>query len=108
DSPFQEIHTLRFDDTGRLYVAALSGRPSSGGGATTVDTSSSDQPSSSGRALTPSVSVSTEITAIVVDSGAASTSTARTDRGTAKGAIYRITPDGVWDQLWDSKDDVPY
>ena len=25
-----------------------------------------------------------------------------------KGAVYRITPDGVWDQLWESRDDAPY
>ena len=31
DSPFQEIRTLRFDDKGQLYVAALSGRSSSSG-----------------------------------------------------------------------------
>ena len=31
DSPFQEIRALRFDDKGMLYVAALSGRPPSGG-----------------------------------------------------------------------------
>jgi hypothetical protein len=22
--------------------------------------------------------------------------------------VYRITPDGVWDQLWESRDDSPY
>jgi hypothetical protein len=25
-----------------------------------------------------------------------------------KGAVYRIAPDGLWDQLWDSRDDSPY
>ena len=25
-----------------------------------------------------------------------------------KGAVYRITPDGVWDQLWESREDSPY
>ena len=25
-----------------------------------------------------------------------------------KGAVYRIAPDGVWDQLWESRDDSPY
>ena len=29
-------------------------------------------------------------------------------RGTSKGAVYRISPDGVWDQLWESRDDSPY
>src|SRR5437899_147507 len=31
DSPFQEIRSLRFDDKGMVYVAALSGRPGAGG-----------------------------------------------------------------------------
>src|SRR5207245_2139138 len=25
-----------------------------------------------------------------------------------KGAVYRIAPDGLWDQLWESRDDSPY
>ena len=30
------------------------------------------------------------------------------DRRAARGAVYRITPDGLWDQLWESRDDSPY
>ena len=30
------------------------------------------------------------------------------DGATTKGAVYRISPDGVWDQLWESRDDAPY
>ena len=33
---------------------------------------------------------------------------AREDRRAPKGAVYRILPDGVWDQLWESRDDSPY
>src|SRR4029079_11857320 len=64
-----------------------------------------------GRALVPSVSVSTEITSIaIVDGGAASTSSSanREDRRASKGALYRIMPDGLWDLVWDSREDVPY
>ena len=32
----------------------------------------------------------------------------REDRRSPKGAVYRIAPDGVWDQLWESRDDSPY
>src|SRR5262249_21309973 len=28
--------------------------------------------------------------------------------GSVKGAVYRIAPDGLWDQLWESRDDTPY
>src|SRR5205823_4933684 len=31
DSPFQEIHALRFDEKGALFVAAISGRPATAG-----------------------------------------------------------------------------
>src|ERR1700730_8962117 len=63
DSPFQEIHVLRFDDKGMLYVAAISGRPGSGGA--TVTTENLDRPSpDSSRAPVPSVS--TEITSMAI------------------------------------------
>ncbi len=108
DTPYQEIRSLRFDDKGQLYAAALNGR--SGGGAPA--SSGGDQPVvESGRALIPSVSVSTEITAIAIvdgSSGSSSTSSGREDRGSSKGALYRIAPDGLWDILWESREDVPY
>src|SRR5437667_2029025 len=44
----------------------------------------------------------------IVDVGAGSAATAREDRRAPKGAVYRISPDGVWDQLWESRDDSPY
>jgi hypothetical protein len=108
NSPFQEIRMLRFDDKGQLYVAALSGRGGSGGSPTTTTDTSEHAPESP-RALVPSVSA--EITSISVVDVGGSTGTspsAREDRRAPKGAVYRIAPDGVWDQLWDSRDDSPY
>jgi hypothetical protein len=108
DSPFQEIHVLRFDDKGVLYVGALSGRPP-GGATSPQDDRGGDQPStSSERTPVASVSVSTEITAIVVDSSGSPASSARDDQRGVKGAVYRINPDGVWDQLWESREDSTY
>jgi sugar lactone lactonase YvrE len=106
DSPFQEIRALRFDEKGMLYVAALSGRPS--GGSTPTADRPAAEPSGS-----PSVSVSTEITSIaIVDSPGSSSSSPpaspRPDTRSPKGAIYRIAPDGLWDQLWESREDSPY
>jgi hypothetical protein len=111
DTPFQEIRTLRFNEKGTLYVAAVNGRtqsgaspslsPDSGGATTTSDAS---------RPPVASVSVSTEITSIaVVDSSAGSSSgSQREDRRPGKGAVYRIEPDGLWDELWESREDAPY
>lgn len=107
DSPFQEIRALRFDDAGKLYVAAVNGR----GAATsssTADTSTAATPS---EPRTPIPSVSAEITSIsIVDVGgpAGGTGSTREDRRSPKGAVYQITPDGIWDELWESRDDSPY
>jgi sugar lactone lactonase YvrE len=111
DSPYDEIRTMRFDDKGMLYVAALSGRTSSGGGGSLGETVTAP-PADSGRTLTPSVTV--EVTSIALADGSStggtssSSSSSRESRRASKGAVYRIPPDGLWDQLWDSKDDAPY
>jgi hypothetical protein len=111
DTPFQEIRTLRFDDKGILYVAAVNGRAASGGAPSVpTDTGPSGSQGDSSRAPVPSVSVSTEITAIgVVETpGVGGSGGSRIDTRMAKGAVYRIAPDGLWDQLWESRDDSPY
>src|SRR4029078_10702524 len=45
---------------------------------------------------------------IVDTSGSGSQASPREDRRALKGAVYRIAPDGLWDQLWESRDDSPY
>src|SRR6185503_9322532 len=30
------------------------------------------------------------------------------DTRAARGAVYRVAPDGQWEQLWESRDDLPY
>jgi hypothetical protein len=69
-----------------------------------LSTSSSD----AGRA--PVASVSAEITSIsIVDvSGGASSGVAHENRRTSKGAVYRIPADGLWEEVWESRDDAPY
>jgi hypothetical protein len=106
DSPFQEIHALRLDDKGVLYVAALSGHGGAGGGAVVTQTLDQAAPDLS---RPPVPSVSAEITSMsIVDSGAGAGGGAAPDRRLPKGAVYRVTADGVWDQLWESRDDAPY
>ena len=107
DSPFQEIRALRFDDKGALYVAAVSGRPGSGG--PPVSTELVDRPASE-PARAPVASVSAEITTMsIVDvGGSSSRGSTPEDRRSPKGAVYRIAPDGEWDQLWESREDSPY
>jgi hypothetical protein len=111
DSPYEEIRAIRPGPRGAVYVAALSGRPSPSGagpGASEVVTAT---PAESTRTLTPSVSV--EVTSFAVVDTGASTSTVssqsnRESRRSSRGAIYRISSDGLWDQVWESRDDSPY
>lgn len=109
DSPFQEIRTVRFDDKGTIYAAALAGRPP-GGGSTVTDVPLPERSSSETRAPVPVVSA--EITSIsIVDTsapGGSPSASTRDDRRSVKGALYRIASDGIWDQLWESRDDSPY
>jgi sugar lactone lactonase YvrE len=107
DSPFQEIRALRFDEKGSLYVAALSGQPPSGGSTPVEDRI--DRPTEPSRQPVPSVSAEiTSISIVDTSAGSGSSATTREDRRAVKGAVYRIAPDGVWDQLWESRDDSPY
>jgi hypothetical protein len=109
DSTFQEIHAIRLDPQGNIYLAALSGRTSSTAQPAAPSTSEANPPA----AREPVPTVTTEVTAIaVVDSGAASVGTTeapvREDRRGGRGAIYRIRPDGLWDIVWESGEDSPY
>lgn len=111
DTTYQEIRTLKFDDKGLLYVAAANGRANSGGAPSTPTETAAPTVTSTGGGSVggATVSVSTEITAVVVDSpSAASTSGTRSTSGASKGAVYRIAADGLWDQMWDSREDLPY
>jgi hypothetical protein len=106
DSPFQEIHALRFDDKGTLFATAIAGRGGSGGGGGVTQTI--DQPVAE-TVRVPVATVSAEITSMsIVDVSGGSASVPRDDHRAPKGAIYRISSDGVWDQVWESRDDTPY
>lgn len=109
DTPFQEIRTLRFDDQGTLFAAAVSGRPSSGTPAIPTVDAGTAPAANANREPVPTVTVSTEVTAIVSDGGSTGApTTSRVDARSAKGGVYRIAPDGLWDLLWESRDDLPY
>lgn len=110
DSPFQEIRALRFDDTGTLYVAAQSGRPSSGIAPPTDDrgiTRGAADTTPGGVVPTVSAEV-TSISIVDVSGGTGGQGSTREDRRAPKGGVYRIAPDGVWDEVWESRDDSPY
>jgi sugar lactone lactonase YvrE len=108
DSPYREIHRLRLAPDGTIYAAAVSGAPGAG-----EDRPADRSPADTGRP--PVASVSTEITGMSVMEGApppvGSTpppSIGRGPRRPARGAIYRIRADGLWDTIWEMSDDQPY
>ena len=108
DSPYNEIHTLKLDPKGVIYAAAFSGP----GGVMpqAPPQGNSDTPTP----VTATVSVSTEITAIAVAEpagqagGATSSAPERANTGSSAGGVYRISPEGVWDLIWSSREDSPY
>jgi outer membrane protein assembly factor BamB len=105
DSPYTEIRTLRFDAKGFMYVAATSG----GGSASSASEDRSPDRPSSDSSRPPVPVVTTEVTSVVVADGAGSSAgTTRDDSRAGRGAIYRIAPDGLWEPLWESREDIPY
>jgi sugar lactone lactonase YvrE len=108
DSPFQEIHALRLDESGAIIAAAVNGQRA-GEDRPALDRQSPETTRSS----TPVATVTTEVTSMaIVDVSVPSAPQAappiREDRRTPKGAVYRIHPDGQWDTLWESREDSPY
>src|SRR5580765_2023302 len=108
DSPYNEIHTLKLDPKGVIYAAAFSGPGGVMPQAPPQGSSDTSTP------VTATVSVSTEITAIAVveppaqGGGATSSTPDRANNGPSAGGVYRISPDGVWDLIWSSREDSPY
>jgi sugar lactone lactonase YvrE len=106
DTTYQEIHSIRVDPKGVVYAAAQSNR-GQGGGDSLTEATVAPPP------VTQSIpNVSTEITsmsvvAVVSDSQSGSSASAER-RSTMTGAVYRVQPDGLWDELWSAKDDAPY
>lgn len=105
DTSMQEVHTIRVDGKGVIYAAAQSSRGSAG-------SDNLSEPAVTPPPVTPSIpNVSTEITSIsVVDTPAASQASGGGpgDRRNSTGAIFRVQPDGLWDQIWSPGEDAPY
>ena len=107
ESNYSEIHMLRVDSAGNIYAAAVSGRSSGGSDRGAPPPASDPAP----QLLTPNVS--TEITVVAIAESPISptqpTSPGPPARsGPGAGALFRITPDGASDLIWESREDLPY
>ena len=105
DSPYAEIRALRLARDGALYAVAVGSSP-----ARTQPARATPAPA---RAPVPRVTTSTTVTAVVGAAPApapAASTPARPSAspGPARGAVYRIQPDGLWDTVWESQQDTPY
>jgi hypothetical protein len=106
ESSYAEIRTIRVDNAGTIYVAAVSGRGSTGGdrGSPTA------APEPATQVLTPSVS--TEITVVAIAESPVSPAQPATSpparSAPSAGALFRILPDGASDLIWESREDLPY
>ena len=108
DSPYNEIHALRVDSRGTVYAAAVSGRGAPAQERPPVQTPEPAPPQ-------PVASVSTEVLSITIagdvgamPAGATPPAAPRGNQGLGAGAVYRITPDGASDLLWQPREDTPY
>ena len=105
DSPYAEIRALRPAGDGVLYAVAVGSSPARGQPAPATPAPA--------RPPVPRVTTSTTVTAVVGATPAAAPAApvpapAAASVGPARGAVYRIQPDGVWDTVWESQEDTPY
>jgi outer membrane protein assembly factor BamB len=104
DSSFNEIRSIRVDKDGMMYAVAVSSRV-----AGTPSPTPSSPAADSGP--TPVVTVSAEVTAIgLAEPSGGGPPPQQTPRSTGPvtGAIYRISPDGASDLVWELREDTPY
>ncbi len=108
DSPYREVRSIRVARDGRVYVAAVNGKPAQ-------DTSPSAPAAPAPAPAAPVASVSSEIVNVTVidvpqasaaGSGTASASPA--SAATARGAVYTIDADGNFEVVWESREDIPF
>lgn len=106
DTSYQEVRSLKLDEKGLIYAAALNGRSNGGGGGESMDITPPEPPP-------PTATVSAEIMSFAIVDAAVtpqgdSQPAASSPAGPVAGAVYRIQPDGLWDAVWEFKDDSPY
>ncbi len=105
DSPQREIRAIVADRDGRLLVAAMTGRAATESRGVLPAPAGEPQVASAA----PVATVTTEVVITAIgDSVTTAPARATETRRDTQGAVYRIAPDGLWDELWSSNEDAPY
>lgn len=108
DTGFKEVRSIRPAADGAFYVAAMNG---TGAAASAPSTGEKAPEPSTGTTLTPTVTTEV-VMAVIGDATAPATPASATRKNvaadSAKGAIYRLATDGLWDQVWRTAEDLPY
>ena len=107
DAPYSEVRALRVAPDGTVYAVAVAES------APRTPASPTNSPTAVSASATVTVTTSTNVTAVATPSGGSAdrgrvTGPTPTQPARSAGAVYRITPDGVWDTVWESSEDAPY
>ncbi len=104
DTPFQEVHSLVLDTRGNVYAAAVNGARhlASPPPVIQADSPTTDQATQPMGGVTESVTV----TATTAQATNMATAPGMSTSG-LKGAVYRISPQGSAERLWESHDTMP-
>jgi len=104
DTPFEEIHAIVLDMIGNVYAAAVNGERPTTPLPSPVTAPRPSTPATPGQP--PIVSESVSVTVTTTPS-AAPTTAATSGSGGLKGALFRISPEGSAERLWESREDIP-
>ena len=107
DSPFDEIHSISVHADGAIFVTALDHAADVGVGVDWRPATPQEDPASTPSSSSPG-SAMTEVTVVADGSSPAQRSAPAGASSTTRGGVYRVTPDGVWDLIWESSNDLPY
>lgn len=102
DTPFQEIPAIATDTRGNVFVATIESSTRA-----TRAPSPSTSPPQSTTTTTPGMGATVTVTTSAAPAVSSSSTQSSTTGSSARGAIYRIAPDGAADELWTSREDSP-
>jgi len=106
DSPFQEVHALALDSKGNVYAAVLNGDKTPAAPPASIPAS---PPPLAADAMMPSLPAEVGDSVTVTVSGVTPLlpPVPSAPSGPARGALFRVSPEGGAEILWSSPEDVP-